>query len=52
MKYIVLSSSTLTELEDQVNNHLGRGYELVGGVSVSPSDKYYVPLYAQAVIKK
>lgn len=39
-KYIVVSGITSLDLEKKVNNHLAKGWILVGGVAVS-KEMYY-----------
>ena len=54
MKYKVIANSSLETFEQEVNNHIKQGWELLGGVSVSisESDEYCYMLYAQAMTKK
>lgn len=47
MKYMLVSDSSLSILEHQVNEYLNNGWELVGTIVVSEDYKYI-----QAMVKK
>jgi hypothetical protein len=53
MKYIVHAYSEKSELEKNVNWSLEKGYELVGGVSVTNASVHHRDLeYSQAMVNK
>lgn len=54
MKYIILESESSIALARAVVKKLEDGWELQGGVScsVSESDEYRYPIFAQAMMKE
>lgn len=54
MIYTVICEEILSVLILKVNERLQDGWELVGGVaiSISESDEYNYPYFAQAMVKK
>ena len=51
MEYIVVTGNSLNSLMNHVNDFLGRGWQLQGGVCVYVSDAIKKNYYAQAMFK-
>lgn len=51
MEYIVVFGDGKPEFEKDVTSYLCQGWELVGGVSISPAHSYGRK-YAQALVKR